>query len=542
MAPPPIVRSYNGPPVEFLCPISQQVMVDPVIAADGYTYEKGNIEACMEASNRRGDTPQSPKTGEFFDHSFLTKNNNLKILIDEYRAKSSKDSQVAAQIASTKQAPQEIKIPQQTILQAQQETKRYQEELLNRQQQALERQQRAEEEAKEQLLVDKRKKQQQVQEQHQLQADEQERQKALQLEKKQAEQLQKQQAKQLQMDLHIKAKMEERELQKKEERELQKSQQQQSMREQIAKLKIQSEISRQPNMKQESNQGSYETMNANANFPPPPQSKMPPMSYSPTQPTASKAVQQPTASKVMQQPAPIAPQNAVPTSAPKIELKTSAQISDTARRALLSPAEREEEDFQIMIAQSLQQEKEDQERRDAYDKQVDEQLLNYLRSTGEYDDNFQNPNDFNDEDSYSHPFQQQYQEQQQELKQQERQQYSDQQRQQQQILQQHQQAQQPQRAAQSIKMPQEINTKTQYGANQFALQMHCPSTRIGKVLGTKASLIKKVMDLTGTQIHHTRHAECLPPMQGGNKLNVQVQVFSIRVSKSFVFFCFKIVD
>jgi hypothetical protein len=52
LAPPPL-RSSNSSPVEFLCPISREVMIDPVIAADGYTYEKVNIEACMEASKNR---------------------------------------------------------------------------------------------------------------------------------------------------------------------------------------------------------------------------------------------------------------------------------------------------------------------------------------------------------------------------------------------------------------------------------------------------------------------------------------------------------
>mmetsp|Transcript_3080 Transcript_3080/g.3222 ORF Transcript_3080/g.3222 Transcript_3080/m.3222 type:complete len:911 (+) Transcript_3080:100-2832(+) len=75
-----------GPPEGFLCPISAQIMLDPVIAADGYTYEKTNIEEWMDNSKRRGATSVSPISKEPFIHPFLTKNINLKILIDEHRS------------------------------------------------------------------------------------------------------------------------------------------------------------------------------------------------------------------------------------------------------------------------------------------------------------------------------------------------------------------------------------------------------------------------------------------------------------------------
>ncbi|GJP58407.1 hypothetical protein CLOP_g23845 [Closterium sp. NIES-67] len=60
---------------QLLCPISQRRMMDPVVAADGYTYERYAIEQWLECK----DT--SPTTGMPFPHRFLTPNNTLRILL-----------------------------------------------------------------------------------------------------------------------------------------------------------------------------------------------------------------------------------------------------------------------------------------------------------------------------------------------------------------------------------------------------------------------------------------------------------------------------
>jgi len=51
-------------------------MTDPVVAADGFTYERAAIETWLLMN----DT--SPSTGEPMAHKFLTPNNGLKQLLE----------------------------------------------------------------------------------------------------------------------------------------------------------------------------------------------------------------------------------------------------------------------------------------------------------------------------------------------------------------------------------------------------------------------------------------------------------------------------
>lgn len=62
-------KAYGGGesvPNEYLCPITMEIMVDPVIAMDGHTYERvaienwlqvNDIHVCMHSS----DAPRCPK-------------------------------------------------------------------------------------------------------------------------------------------------------------------------------------------------------------------------------------------------------------------------------------------------------------------------------------------------------------------------------------------------------------------------------------------------------------------------------------------------
>ena len=65
------------PPVldEFCCPLSMELMVEPVSTADGQTYERASIEAWLKHSNL------SPLTMAVLEHKFLTPNLALKRLI-----------------------------------------------------------------------------------------------------------------------------------------------------------------------------------------------------------------------------------------------------------------------------------------------------------------------------------------------------------------------------------------------------------------------------------------------------------------------------
>lgn len=68
-----------GVPDEFLCPITREVMKDPVIAEDGYTYERSAIAGWME----KGKTT-SPMTNGTLNTKQLTPNRSLKMLIQRY--------------------------------------------------------------------------------------------------------------------------------------------------------------------------------------------------------------------------------------------------------------------------------------------------------------------------------------------------------------------------------------------------------------------------------------------------------------------------
>jgi hypothetical protein len=62
----------NKIPEKYCCSITHQVMIDPVIAADGYNYEREAITQWLQTH----DT--SPKTNEKLDHKNLTTNHDKR--------------------------------------------------------------------------------------------------------------------------------------------------------------------------------------------------------------------------------------------------------------------------------------------------------------------------------------------------------------------------------------------------------------------------------------------------------------------------------
>jgi ankyrin repeat protein len=69
-------------PDGYECPITGEIMQNPVMAADGHSYEKAAIEEWFRKGNHR-----SPLTGEKLPHRTLTVNWNLKKLITTFLAK-----------------------------------------------------------------------------------------------------------------------------------------------------------------------------------------------------------------------------------------------------------------------------------------------------------------------------------------------------------------------------------------------------------------------------------------------------------------------
>ncbi|KAJ0236507.1 putative U-box domain-containing protein 50 [Hirschfeldia incana] len=69
-------------PSVFICPILQEVMKNPHVAADGFSYE---LEAIEEWLCMRHDT--SPMTNLILDHQVLTPNHTLRALIQDWHSK-----------------------------------------------------------------------------------------------------------------------------------------------------------------------------------------------------------------------------------------------------------------------------------------------------------------------------------------------------------------------------------------------------------------------------------------------------------------------
>ncbi|KAB1214362.1 U-box domain-containing protein 33 [Morella rubra] len=76
-------EGHSEPPSYLLCPISQEVMKDPHVAADGFSYEAQNLRDWFE---RGHDT--SPMTNLKLEHRNLVRNHALRSAMQEWRLKS----------------------------------------------------------------------------------------------------------------------------------------------------------------------------------------------------------------------------------------------------------------------------------------------------------------------------------------------------------------------------------------------------------------------------------------------------------------------
>ena len=81
--------SFDGEvPKPFICPITQEIMKDPVILSDGHTYERDAIEKWFETK----DT--SPTTNLKIAAKTLTPNVALRQNIEEWREENGDGSSV----------------------------------------------------------------------------------------------------------------------------------------------------------------------------------------------------------------------------------------------------------------------------------------------------------------------------------------------------------------------------------------------------------------------------------------------------------------
>jgi hypothetical protein len=87
-------------PNEHLCPITHEVMTNPVIALDGHTYERSAIE---EYFRRGGNT--SPMTRQIFTSQLLTPNIALRNIIQNWQPGS---NQLRQQLITTQEIMQQL--------------------------------------------------------------------------------------------------------------------------------------------------------------------------------------------------------------------------------------------------------------------------------------------------------------------------------------------------------------------------------------------------------------------------------------------------
>ncbi|XP_006655773.1 U-box domain-containing protein 35 [Oryza brachyantha] len=75
------LHGQTPPPSHFICPILQEVMVDPYVASDGYTYDRKAIELWLSMNDK------SPMTNLRLPHKNLIPNHSLRSAIMDWRSK-----------------------------------------------------------------------------------------------------------------------------------------------------------------------------------------------------------------------------------------------------------------------------------------------------------------------------------------------------------------------------------------------------------------------------------------------------------------------
>ena len=85
-----------------MCPITQELFVDPVICSgDGLTYERNAIEAWIAMRNGKGLPMTSPTTCLEVASMVLVPNQPMKVMVEEFKAAAAASTAVAAAATST---------------------------------------------------------------------------------------------------------------------------------------------------------------------------------------------------------------------------------------------------------------------------------------------------------------------------------------------------------------------------------------------------------------------------------------------------------
>ena len=74
------MTEHRAPPPSFICPLTLELMTDPVTAADGHSYESAAIKQWLQSS------ALSPLTGKTLPNKRLTRSHALRNAIEEWQA------------------------------------------------------------------------------------------------------------------------------------------------------------------------------------------------------------------------------------------------------------------------------------------------------------------------------------------------------------------------------------------------------------------------------------------------------------------------
>ncbi|ESW12693.1 hypothetical protein PHAVU_008G134400 [Phaseolus vulgaris] len=72
-------RNVSSCPDEFKCPLSKELMRDPVIVASGQTYDRSFIQKWLNAGNRT-----CPRTHQVLSHTVLTPNHLIREMVEQW--------------------------------------------------------------------------------------------------------------------------------------------------------------------------------------------------------------------------------------------------------------------------------------------------------------------------------------------------------------------------------------------------------------------------------------------------------------------------
>mmetsp|Transcript_33971 Transcript_33971/g.78325 ORF Transcript_33971/g.78325 Transcript_33971/m.78325 type:complete len:210 (+) Transcript_33971:222-851(+) len=74
-------------PQSLICPITDEVMNDPVVALDGHSYERVAIKQFLGSCMANGQSPRSPVTGEVLSMCLLIPNVAIRSQCRDYKEK-----------------------------------------------------------------------------------------------------------------------------------------------------------------------------------------------------------------------------------------------------------------------------------------------------------------------------------------------------------------------------------------------------------------------------------------------------------------------